>query len=341
MIKSISLHNFRNVGNKTYDLNNNLIIFVGNNGVGKTSILEAIYLCTTSKSHRTNNFKDLIRFNNSNSEVLLKTDNRYLSIYLGENKSYFINGKKVNNLEFINNIHTVIFSNLDLNYITGSKSLKLKYVDMMISLINTNYLKLLIEYKKIIKERNSLLKKIQIDKIYLKVLDEKLIEYIFYINKYRNKFYRLMNEQLEMITKELKIESIYIDFKLDKTIENIASALQENFPNDLKYKRTTYGPHSDYIEFIIDNKNANKFASQGQIRSIAIAMKLGLVKIMNLNKIEPILLLDDVFAELDENRQRSLIKYLNNVQTLITTTSLSDIPKELLDKAKIYTLRKD
>ena len=104
MIKSISLHNFRNVGNKTYDLNNNLIIFVGNNGVGKTSILEAIYLCTTSKSHRTNNFKDLIRFNNSNSEVLLKTDNRYLSIYLGENKSYFINGKKVNNLEFINNM---------------------------------------------------------------------------------------------------------------------------------------------------------------------------------------------------------------------------------------------
>lgn len=341
MIKSITLQNFRNIEKTSYDLDNNLVIFEGNNGVGKTSILEAIYLTTTSKSHRTNNYKDMIKFDTKQSIVTLKTNNRVLEIILSDNKKYFINNKKVSNIEFINNINTVIFSNIDLNYIVGSRSLKIKYIDMMISLLNTKYLKLLLEYKKIIRERNSLFKLKTIDKIYLKLLDEKLIDYIFYINKYRNKFYLLMNDELKSITKELNIENISIDFNIDLDKNIIKKKIDQNYQNDLKYKRTIYGVHSDNVEFLINGKNSNKFASQGQIRSIAIVMKLALVNIMKRNNLEPILLLDDVFAELDEIRQSTLIKYLNNIQTLITTTSLNDIPNELLLKAKIYKLRKE
>lgn len=338
MIKSLILDNFRNLKHKELALNNRLVIFKGPNASGKTSILEAIYLASTSKSHRTNNYKEMINNASAEASIALETD-KSLKINLDrEKKHYFINGREKKNLEFLGNIKAVMFSSLDLKTIVGTNSDKRKFLDINLSLIDNRYLNWLLSYKKLLRKRNEILKTKQPDLKLIKVITLELIKYVKVINNYRSLFCQKLNIALTAIAKGLEVEEIKLDYSF--LTDDLEAKYAAMLDTDLKYKMTCFGPHKDTYRILIDGKDSKMYSSQGQQRTIMIALKLAMVELLKKKyNDEIVLLLDDVFAELDSRRQGNLVKYLDKNQTFITTTSLIEIPNYLLENALIINIK--
>ncbi len=337
MIENLCLNNFRNLKHKDLNLNNKLVIFKGQNASGKTSILEAIYLISTSKSHRTNNYKEMINNEASSASITLKANKTLKVILAKDKKSYFINDRDRKNMEFLGNIKAVMFSSLDLKTIVGANAERRKFLDINLSLIDERYLKWLVTYKKLLRKRNELLKASKPDLKLLKVITSEFINYVKAINSYRNLFCQKVNKALTEISQGLEVEKIALDYSFLE--DNLDLKYEAMLDTDLKYKMTCFGPHKDNYRILIDGKDARIFASQGQQRTIMIALKLAIVEILKKKyNDEIVLLLDDVFAELDSRRQSNLVKYLHKNQTFITTTSLIEIPNYLLEKALIINI---
>ncbi len=338
MIKNIKLINWRNFKNIELDLNNNLVIFLGNNAVGKTSILEAIYYISTLKSHRTNNYIDLINEDSSSSLIEVNYNNLIIKTNFNkQEKNYFINGNKVKVIDFISRIKPILFSTYDNNLIIGEREDKRKFLDLNISLIDKIYLNNLVLYKKNLSKRNEELKKENIDLTLIKILTDNLIDLSEKINNKRIIFLNKINKYLVEIADKLNIFKISLDFNIST---NLAKLYKDNLNKDILLKTTTVGPHRDSFEILINDKKIKKFASQGQMRMAIIMLKLAIYEIVR-EENTPILLLDDVFAELDYDNQIKLVSYLDNYQTFITTTTLIEIPNELLKKALIIKLGKE
>lgn len=336
MIKEIKLINFRNFKDITFNTNNNLVILLGMNAVGKTSVLEAIYYLSTTKSHRTNNYLNLINNEASYSNIMIKFDNNDYKIFISNknNKLYYINNKEINRYNFLGQVKTILFSPYDLNLVNGSKEDRRKFLDLNISVFVNEYLKDLVNYKKILKRRNEILKNKDFNKTLLKVLTDTIYPYAVKICKLRQEFVNKINKYLNKICHNLDIDLISIE------LDNVNLDYNNTLNKDIYYKTTTIGPHRTSFSLKINNKDLKSYGSQGQIKLGIIVLKLAIYEVMK-EKNNPILLLDDVFAELDYEKQIKLVKYLDNYQTFITTTTLSEIPKELLDKALIIELRKD
>lgn len=343
MIKSINLKNFRLFTEKKLTTNNSLVIFSGKNATGKTSILEAIYLCSTSKSHRTNDSNNIILDQEDFSICEITADKKFKVVLSKNNKAYFINKQEIKKAsDFIGNLSVVLFSPFDLNLINGSKSDKRKFLDLEISLLDKDYLKYLSKYKKILQERNNLLKEKEIDKVFFYVITEELIKYLDLIYKKRIEFISKLNEYLYEISKELNIESISL--KYNKTYEdNILKSFKNKENIDFATKVTNIGIHRDDFKILINNLPAEEYASEGQSRIICIIIKLALKEyIKNITGKEPILLLDDVFAALDKERIEKLTKFIKkSKQAFITTTSILEIPDELLRNAMVLRIEKE
>ena len=179
MIRKIKLKNFRTFDDATFETNNSLVIFSGKNAVGKTSILESIFLCSTSKSHRENELSNLIKDNNSLASCEIVSDKNYKVVISKEEKSFLINKTVYKRIsDFIGDLKVVMYSPYDLSLIDGAKLIKRRFLDLEISLYDKEYLKNLSLYKKILNERNNLLKDDKIDKIYLNLLTTDLIKYL-------------------------------------------------------------------------------------------------------------------------------------------------------------------
>ncbi len=343
MINNIKLKNFRNIENLELNTNYNLIILSGNNAIGKTSILEAIYYISTSKSHRTNEIEELINKNNDFFKIELKSFKNFKSIYSREGKTNFINNVEINKIsDYIGNIKCVFFSPYDLNLIDGTKSDKRHFLDLEISILNKKYLYHLSNYKKRLKERNELLKIYkEKDKMILDILTKNLIEELKIILDYRINFLKELNIELEKII--FFNETIKLDYLYSFNKDEIEKSFNSKLEYDIKTKTTNIGIHRDDFLIYLNNMDATIYASQGQKRSIVIAIKLALKEyIKNKYNEVPILLLDDVFGELDDIRQQSLITYLiGNNQTFITTTTTLSIPDELLKEAHVINLSKE
>lgn len=337
MINNIRLINWRNFKDLKLDFkDNNLIIFLGANAVGKTSILEAIYYLSTTKSHRTTNISSLINYNSDEAIINLNYDNKQYKANLSKDgKNFFINNIKVKSIDFACEIKTIFFSPYDLILVNGIKEDKRKFLDLNISFINKNYLNNLMLYKKVLKKRNELLKNKNLDLPLIKVLTNNLINYTKIINECRYNYINKINYYLNKITKDLNILGIKLSNEIIK--DNIVDMYNKSLKNDIYYKTTTVGPHRDGFNINIGDKDLKTYGSQGQIRLAIIAIKLAIYEIVKENY-NPILLLDDVFAELDYQKQVNLVNYLNNYQTFITTTTLIEIPNELLKKALIIKL---
>lgn len=339
MIKNIILDNFRNFDHLDVNVNNRLVIFVGKNAIGKTSILESIYLASTSKSHRTNNYQEMIKKNQNKAKILINADKCYEVVLDSVKKHYYINKREIRNVEFLGNLKTIMFSSQDLKIITGGKNEKRHFLDINLSLLDNRYLSWLVNYKKLLKKRNELLKETKQNLVLIKVISQEMANYVLNINKYRDLFCLRLNEYLKEITTSLNFEDIKINYNFITNIEKINLQYDLTLKNDLKYKVTNYGPHKDDFEIEIANNSVKQYASAGQQRTVVICLKLALAKILEKDtKNSPILLLDDVFAELDYKRQEALVKYLDKNQTFITTTSLIEIPNNLLEHALIIKL---
>jgi len=322
MIKNLKLKNFRN--HKELDINftNPFVYIYGDNGSGKTSILESIYFLATTKSHRTPDEKELILRNEPFSQVkLITNENKYEITLSKTGKRALINGVEKRKLsDFIGNLKVVMFAPEDLDLIKGSPSNRRQFMDLEWMQIDKSYLKNLNTYKNIIKQRNSLLKKIKIedDLTFLNILGEQLFEIGMKIINERQRFIDLLNNYLKDVYKLFSNHKVNISYQKDVDEKSFKNHLTKNQKQDILYQTTLAGPHRD--DFLIDfnDFDAKSYASQGEQRLIVIAIKLALLKLIeNKTNQKVILLLDDVFSELDEEKQNIFLKQVPKEHQII------------------------
>ena len=349
IVTKIELSNFRNYDSLSLELDDKTNILYGKNAQGKTNVLEAIYLCSTTKSHRSSKDAELIKFENNEGHIKLfinKKGREYrIDIHLRRNKSkgIAINGipiKKASELFGIFNV--IFFSPEDLDIIKNGPAERRRFVDMELCQLDKIYVYNLTNYNRIIAQRNKLLKDIYFKpelKQTLDVWDGQLAQYGSKIIERRTNFIEKINEIIKPIHKQLTggLEDINIVYNKNCEAEDLLRRLEENRDRDIKYKSTSIGPHKDDLLFFNDDKNIRIYGSQGQQRTIALSLKLAELELVkNLINDTPVLLLDDVLSELDSERQNHLLNSIDDIQTIITCTGLDEFIENRFKINKVF-----
>ena len=352
-INSLELISFRNYHQQSFLFDPYINIFIGDNAQGKTNVLESIYLLSTARSFRTHKYKEMIFFNEEFSKITgqVETNNKpsVMRIVLSkEGKKAFINQKDIlKTSEYLGYLNVILFLPSDLYLIQGSPSERRSLLDSEISKISPIYMYNISKYYKLLKERNAYLKSLHDHKkeadVYLEVLSEQLAGLQEDIIKRRYDFISLLDEISHKIYDYISSsESLSISYHCmykDYSKEIILKKYQETYYKDIIYSMTSSGLHRDDIIFKLNDKNAAFYASQGQQRSIVLALKIGLLEIVKKQIGEyPILLLDDVLSELDDKRKTRLLNMIDHkIQTFITSTSIDGIHHQIINDAlKIY-----
>ncbi len=315
MIRKIKLRNFRNHENYELKINQPFVYIYGENGSGKTSILESIYFAATTKSHRTTDEKQLIQKDKLFAQVKLETDRHQYEITISKTgKRTFIDGVEKRRLsEFVGHLSVVLFSPSDLELISGAPNIRRQFVDLEMLQINKSYLSLLNQYKKILKQRNSLLKKVTItdDYTFLNILGDQLYDVGIELIESRSVFVDEINGYLKNVYKKFSSHQISLIYKPDVDEKQFKKHLTKQQKQDILYQNTLSGPHRDDLGFEFNGFDAKNYASQGEQRLIVISLKLALLEwIENKTKRQVILCLDDVLSELDLDKQKILIENL-------------------------------
>ena len=359
-IEHLKLINFRNYDHLELDFSKNINIFIGNNGQGKTNILESIYVLSLSKSNRYGIDSDLIQFTKESAKIegLIRNDDllKKQEVLINKlKKQLYVNGKEIRKTrDYISNFCVISFSPDDLDIIKGSPSIRRNVLNIDISQIHNNYINYLNEYNSIIKIRNEYLKKINLngnsDYRYLDIINNKLIEKADKIYAYRFLFLEEINKNINTIYKKITgLENLSI--KYDNNL-NLNRYSKEEIYNKFKQKFKKYlnqelmqgitltGPHRDDFIFLLNGMDMKNYASQGQQRMAIIAFKI--CELYVFKKVlgsYPVLLLDDIFSEIDTKKRNKIIKFLkNDIQTIITTTDINDIESSLLIDSTIYNI---
>ena len=357
-LSKIEVNNFRNYKLEKVKLCNNTNIFIGDNAQGKTNILESIYILALTKSHRYGFENNIIKngYNSCKIKGLLRDNDilKELSLeVLEDKKKVFINKKEIKKIaSYISNMNVIMFCPTDLDIVKGSPQIRRNLLNIQISQLYPLYIDYLNEYNKLLKNRNEYLKQMSIngftDNRYLEIINEKLVDRGSQIYLYRKKYLDYINNKISEIyenvsnIKGLNIiyeNNIDVDnFELENIKNVFSKKLKNNIKREISQGMTLYGPHRDDFSFYIDNENMKFYASQGQQRLAIISFKLAEVNLFKEEKgTSPILLLDDIFSELDINKRNKLIKYIpEDIQCIITTTDLKNIQKKIINKAKIF-----
>ncbi len=359
IIDRINLYNFRNFKTKTINFHSGINILVGENGIGKTSIIESIFCLSNLKSPRTNRLQDLIKKNDSffivEGSFLKNQQKKLLKIKYNGNKANILWGEKeIKKRDMIHEIDTIIFEPDDLKLIKGEPSERREYLDLQLSQLIGKYYQLKKEYEKVLKQRNWLLKTIKYEKksddVFLDILTEKIIEKGAYIYNIRKSYIDNINQEIDNIFFDVSgLKKLQIKYKTTPNLENfnveeIKTIFREEFKiirnEEIEKAVTLLGPHRDDFLFYLNEENLKNFGSQGQQRLSVISLKLAEIKIFEkLKERRPILLLDDAFSELDVKKKNKLFKYIkSDDQTIITTTNINNIEKKLIKEAKQINL---
>lgn len=354
-ITKIKLKNYRNYDNLEIDLNDNVNIIIGDNAQGKTNLLESIYVLGVTKSFLSGSDKNLIMFNNKASTIkgeLINNNGKVnLEVLINENgKVVRINGKEIKKLsDYISLLNVIVFNSDSIRIFKDSPVSRRKYFNIEISQINRKYLKILSDYNTILRQRNEFLKVMNVDKksdlMYLDVLNDKYVNLSLEIYDYRMKFIDDINKYLNNIFKsitgygDIKLRYVSNFGNLDRN--SFLAKLKDNFSRDIQYKMTFLGPNRDDFYFLLGDKNLSLYGSQGQIRSAVLALKLSEVKLFtDVTLDSPLLLLDDMFSELDIDKRNNILKYLDsNIQTIITTTDIKNINNNIKQNANVYEIK--
>ncbi|MDY3251388.1 MAG: DNA replication/repair protein RecF [Candidatus Choladocola sp.] len=337
IVESIKLNHFRNYDKLELKFDSGTNLFYGDNAQGKTNILEAVYLCGTTRSHKGSKDREIIHFGEEESHICMKIqkgDIPYrIDMHLKKNKTkgIAINGvpvKKASELIGLGNF--VFFSPEDLNIIKNGPSERRRFLDMELCQLDRIYLYHLTNYNKILIQRNKLLKDFTFypeAEPMLDILDEQMVQYGTVIIKMRKQFTEKLNRIIFDIHGNLsgKKEKLNLEYENDTEIDEFERKLKANREKDIRTRITNQGPHRDDLCFLVDGIDIRKYGSQGQQRTAALSLKLSEIEIVKRNvKDTPILLLDDVLSELDSNRQRYLLESIHDIQTLITCTGIDD-----------------
>ena len=367
-IKSLKLLYFRNYLSTNIEVHPSLNVLVGNNANGKTNIIESIFCLALGKSYRTKSDSECIMFGETATAMscIVNKNDRELDIMLGINnkgKSAKIAGiKKTKLTDFVGELNVVLFSPEDLQIVKGSPALRREFMNREFYQFSRIYHKYYLMYQHLLKQRNSYLKdmrknpKDEMSLAYLETLTSQLAKVALYITKERVSFvqdiskltYKNMlnisngQETLKIKYKSSVLDALNIVEINDEsfTEENLTKVMMKKSFDDIMRGSTKIGPQHDDLEFYINDLDAKMYASQGQQRSIVLSLKLAEINYLKEKTgTYPVLLLDDVLSELDKNRQLKLLDAINeNVQTFITTPSISDIKEDLLRKAKVFKI---
>lgn len=346
-LDTIDFVNYRNLSNSNLCFSDKVNIFIGDNGQGKTNLLEAIYLTTITKSFKTSKMSELINFNSSffyvHSKIIKNNNPYWIKISYEKEKTIFINDDNISKYkDVIGFLNAIIFVPEDVTLLKDSPRSRRKVFDIELSKLYPTYLSYLTTYQQLLKQRNILLKSKIIDLKMIEVLDSQLANYGNKIYEYRKKFLENISILVEKYycvlsesNSEITIKYLSNIYKDDFSyIDN----LKRFFQRDQSLQQTNIGIHRDDFLVLLNNQNAGLYGSQGEQRTIILALKLALVEYINdIIGEYPILLLDDVMSELDLNRQHNLLKCLNkNVQIFLTTTDLKNIDIEYQKDARFF-----
>ena len=358
VIKSLSLNNYRNYQSLTLDLCQGTNIFYGNNGQGKTNLLESLFLCAIGKSFRYAKSGDLVLNGADRFQVSVKisediTEQIDISYTRKEEKVIRVNGLCLRKLgHLMGNLMAVIFSPEDLQLVNDGPAMRRRMMDIAISQIKASHYFNLTQYNKTLSQKNALLRKgnLQGNPAYLDMLDvynQQLAESGAKIIARRNQFVQLLSQFAKEKHQEIAPEEVLEIFYqtdalpegfLSENIGEIRDAfyqiLCQKQEKEIERMQSIVGIHRDDIDFTLNGSDLKRFGSQGQKRTAVLSMKLAELGILEKSTgRKPILLLDDVFSELDGLRQESLLKSIANFQTFITCTDVSELPKDLLKNA--------
>ncbi|NMH26072.1 DNA replication/repair protein RecF [Flavobacterium solisilvae] len=325
-LKKISLFNYKNFSEATFEFDTKINCFVGKNGIGKTNILDAIYHLANGKSY----FNPLAVQNIKHNEEFFVVDGEFekndrneqivCSLKKGQKKILKRNGKLYEKFsDHIGFIPLVIISPADRDLITEGSETRRKFIDSVISQLDSQYLQQLIQYQKTVAQRNALLKYFALNHVFEKdtlvIYNEQLNELgqsIFEKRKdFLEKFIPIFNNYYKEISNGS--ETVQLVYQSDLSEKNTLALLDENLNKDRALQYTSVGVHKDDLSFEIDNHPIKKFGSQGQQKSFLIALKLAQFDFVKKQSGEkPILLFDDIFDKLDEFRVAKIVSMVNN-----------------------------
>lgn len=346
-VKWCKLNNFRNYNDEVVEFLPGINLISGQNGQGKTNLVESVMLCALSKSPRTSHDEDLKTEGESHSEVEIAVERNFGEVKLkcildsDAGKKFFINSNEVKKVsEIFGNLVAVYFSPNDLKIVSESPAERRDFMDTDISQLSGSYYNLLQRYNKILFQRNKLLKTVRDRELLLdqiEIWNEQLASTAGYIIKTRKSFIEKLKvpayETMKYISKDAdELEIFYVGAQsesAEEIKEELLKALKFNFERDVELGYTTVGPHRDDIKFVLNKKDAKVFASQGQQRSIVLALKIAELQVFEKELGEkPVLILDDVFSELDSSRQKKMYDKFDGCQVLMTGTAFRFKPAE-------------
>lgn len=349
-IKSLELKDFRNYEELNIQFKNGTNILYGDNAQGKTNILEGMYICGTTKSHKGSKDKELIRIGQDESHIRVFIERNdvthKIDMHLKKTKpkGVAIDGIPIKkSSELFGLIHMVFFSPEDLAIIKNGPNHRRRFIDIELCQLDKVYLYNLTCYNKVIVQRNNLLKQIpnKNHELFdtLSIWDTQLIHYGMEIINRRDQFISQLNDIIVEIHRRLTNdkEILTIEYEPNVSAEQFEEKLLRSVERDIYLKSTNVGPHRDDMSFVIADKDIRKYGSQGQQRTTALSLKLAEIELVKqVIHDHPILLLDDVLSELDRNRQNQLLNSITDIQTIVTCTGLEEFVSNRFKYDSIY-----
>ena len=362
-LTELNLHHFRNYDEAQVEFSPQINVLIGENAQGKTNLLESIYVLAMTRSHRTNNDRELIEFGKDAAQIRGTVQRELGSLKLELDIGKHGKKAKANHLEkarlseYLGQLNVILFAPQDLALVKGAPTVRRRFIDMEFGQVSPKYLHDLTQYRDILKQRNRYLKQLQSheaqDQLYLEVLSEQLaavggaiisqrVKFLSELEGYAQELHQSITQGRENLTFEyssaVKDASTLTEVELSEVLMDL---YRQNQSKEIFQGTTLYGPHRDDVRFLINHKNVQTYGSQGQQRTTALSVKLAEIDLMKNQTGEyPILLLDDVLSELDGARQTHLLKTIQDkVQTFLTTPGLSDVARNLIKEPRIFHIR--
>lgn len=362
-LEELSLQDFRNYEQLAVQFNPGINVLIGENAQGKTNLLEAIHLLALTRSHRTNKDKELVNWQAKVAQVkgvvVKATGKLPLEIQVGQG------GKrvKVNHLPqsrlstYIGNLNVVLFAPEDLALVKGAPVIRRQFMNVEFGQMSSRYLYNLSHFNDALYQRNQYLKQLRqrqaSDRLLLEVLSDQLATFgsevaaiRYQLVKQLEKWAQPVHEEISQQKEQLQLQYVsQLTINEESTVadlqEQLQARLREKVDKEIAAGTTLAGPQRDDLHFLVNGNNVQQFGSQGQQRTTALAVKLAEIDLMQEQTGEyPLLLLDDVLSELDNDRQTHLLTAIQDkVQTFLTTTSLSGVARQLIKTPTIYTIQ--
>jgi len=346
ILKKIELQNFRNYSQRGFEFTKNLNLIIGPNTVGKTNLLEAIFLLASRKSFRAKKEEEMIKKGKEiarvKAKIVLEEEEKSLEIVLtrGEinggrvaKKKYLVNGLGKRMIDFLENFRVVYFGPQDLEIIIDGPSVRRDWLDLVLEQADHDYRRSSLSYRKGLRQRNKLLEQIRDEgkpKNTLFFWDKLLIENGNVITRKREEFIDFLNQQPE------RFGRLFLNY--DKSLIS-AQRLEKYAHEEVASATTLVGPHRDDFIVNIGDRNLHFYGSRGEQRTAVFGLKLGELEFLSTKTNQrPLLLLDDIFSELDHERRGHLLEVIPQQQTIMTTADVHLIEKDFLKKMDVLEL---